>query len=437
MLSFVAAIDDLDARQPLDLGHAVPAGQDQAKRKALGRGQRLTVQREREKRLGVEGILHVHAAAVRGDDLAAAGLCFLLGLHVGAEEDHLARFGLEAAFLENRRQRNAAPHPVAEQPTHPRRPRRVARALERDRLLALVGPRPQLIEAVLARLVDETCDPQLECRRIDLRRRRLVKRVVLVVGRRPRRQLAEVVAANRRVRGLRIDLELGRVVGERDQLFIGLQRPEVFRNPQRRKPCGPGRAPRQHLATTYSFNHVLASHRRDYASAGRDGAQNGPFTLQCGQRMPATRSYGVPPPEYRLPDATHLGGIKLQVSDLDRSRSFYTEVLGLQILSDDNARISLGVPGHRTLADRAVHGSRCAAHPSQRPAGPLPLRGAGPRARKPSVTSWSISPGCTCRFRRRTTWSAKRSICGTPTVSASRSTPIASAPTGASTAASS
>ena len=61
--------------------------------------------------------------------------------------------------------------------------------------------------------------------------------------------------------------------------------------------------------------------------------------------MPATRSYGVPPPEYRLPDATHLGGIKLQVSDLDRSRSFYTEVLGLQILSDDKARIALGVPG--------------------------------------------------------------------------------------------
>ena len=61
--------------------------------------------------------------------------------------------------------------------------------------------------------------------------------------------------------------------------------------------------------------------------------------------MPATRSYGVPPPDYRLPDATHLGGITLQVSDLDRSRSFYTDVLGFQVLGDDNGRIALGVPG--------------------------------------------------------------------------------------------
>lgn len=61
--------------------------------------------------------------------------------------------------------------------------------------------------------------------------------------------------------------------------------------------------------------------------------------------MPATRSYGVPPPEYRLPDATHLGGIKLQVSDLDRSRSFYADVLGLRVVADGNGRVGLGAAG--------------------------------------------------------------------------------------------
>jgi catechol 2,3-dioxygenase len=61
--------------------------------------------------------------------------------------------------------------------------------------------------------------------------------------------------------------------------------------------------------------------------------------------MPATRSFGVPSPDYRLPDATHLGGITLQVSDLDRSRSFYTDVLGFQVIDDRDGRIALGEAG--------------------------------------------------------------------------------------------
>ena len=63
--------------------------------------------------------------------------------------------------------------------------------------------------------------------------------------------------------------------------------------------------------------------------------------------MPAPRSYGVPPPEYRLPDATHLGGIKLQVSDLDRSRSFYSDVLGLRPVVDQHGRVVLAAAGAR------------------------------------------------------------------------------------------
>jgi catechol-2,3-dioxygenase len=42
---------------------------------------------------------------------------------------------------------------------------------------------------------------------------------------------------------------------------------------------------------------------------------------------PETGSYGVPPPSYRLPDATHVGVVRLQVSDLERSLFFYKQVV--------------------------------------------------------------------------------------------------------------
>src|SRR5262245_46911144 len=38
---------------------------------------------------------------------------------------------------------------------------------------------------------------------------------------------------------------------------------------------------------------------------------------------------GVRPPGYRLPDATHVGRVKLQVSDLARSLDYYQRVIGL------------------------------------------------------------------------------------------------------------
>ena len=40
--------------------------------------------------------------------------------------------------------------------------------------------------------------------------------------------------------------------------------------------------------------------------------------------------YGVPPPTFRLPDASHVGAVHLQVVDLQRSRSYYEQVLGLR-----------------------------------------------------------------------------------------------------------
>lgn len=41
--------------------------------------------------------------------------------------------------------------------------------------------------------------------------------------------------------------------------------------------------------------------------------------------------YGITPPAYRLPAATHVGAVRLQVADLARSVDYYTGVLGLRV----------------------------------------------------------------------------------------------------------
>ena len=55
--------------------------------------------------------------------------------------------------------------------------------------------------------------------------------------------------------------------------------------------------------------------------------------------------YGIPPSGYRLPDATHLGAARLQVSDLEHSLEYYQEIIGLALLSRDRSSAALGVKG--------------------------------------------------------------------------------------------
>jgi catechol 2,3-dioxygenase len=56
----------------------------------------------------------------------------------------------------------------------------------------------------------------------------------------------------------------------------------------------------------------------------------------------ATPDYGIRPPGYRLPDATRVGAVRLQVSDLDRSLAYYTRVLGFRIIRKDTGSATLG-----------------------------------------------------------------------------------------------
>jgi catechol 2,3-dioxygenase len=53
-------------------------------------------------------------------------------------------------------------------------------------------------------------------------------------------------------------------------------------------------------------------------------------------------SYGIKPNGYRLPDATHLGRVRLQVADIERSIAYYELVLGLRVIDREGNVARLG-----------------------------------------------------------------------------------------------
>ena len=59
---------------------------------------------------------------------------------------------------------------------------------------------------------------------------------------------------------------------------------------------------------------------------------------------PDARS-GIAPPGYRLPVATRLGRVRLQVGDLERSEAFYSRVLGLEAVDRSVGGAVLRAPG--------------------------------------------------------------------------------------------
>ena len=75
------------------------------------------------------------------------------------------------------------------------------------------------------------------------------------------------------------------------------------------------------------------------------------FGTAAGAEPATPGSYGQAPPGYRLPDATRLGAVRLQVADLDRSLAFYQQVLGLRVAARG------GEPGGGTGAAHAVLGA--------------------------------------------------------------------------------
>ena len=65
--------------------------------------------------------------------------------------------------------------------------------------------------------------------------------------------------------------------------------------------------------------------------------------------------FGIAPPAYRLPSATHVGAVTLAVADLDRSIDYYREVIGLHLLTREGNRATLGAPDERPLVVLEEH----------------------------------------------------------------------------------
>ncbi len=67
---------------------------------------------------------------------------------------------------------------------------------------------------------------------------------------------------------------------------------------------------------------------------------------QAPGTAPATPgSYGEAPGSFRLPEATRLGRVRLQVADLDRSIAYYEGVLGLRVTERGDGRALLAAHG--------------------------------------------------------------------------------------------
>jgi catechol 2,3-dioxygenase len=60
------------------------------------------------------------------------------------------------------------------------------------------------------------------------------------------------------------------------------------------------------------------------------------------------REYGIRPPAFVLPDGTHVGAVRLQVTDLPTSIAYYQQVIGLQLYDSTPEHAALGAHGERS-----------------------------------------------------------------------------------------
>jgi catechol 2,3-dioxygenase len=73
------------------------------------------------------------------------------------------------------------------------------------------------------------------------------------------------------------------------------------------------------------------------------------FGAAAGAEPAAPGTYGEPPKGYRFPEGTHLGRVRLQVADLERSLPFYQDVLGLRIVTQSSRQAALAAQGDERI----------------------------------------------------------------------------------------
>ncbi len=61
---------------------------------------------------------------------------------------------------------------------------------------------------------------------------------------------------------------------------------------------------------------------------------------------------------YSIEPRTHVGAVELRVADLDRSITYYQNVIGFEVIERGEDRVSLGVAGETLLVLQAVQGAK-------------------------------------------------------------------------------
>src|SRR5690349_21446969 len=69
------------------------------------------------------------------------------------------------------------------------------------------------------------------------------------------------------------------------------------------------------------------------------------FGDATGAQPASPGSYGQAPSGWRLPEATRLGAVRLQVADLARSIAYYEGTLGMRVVRRDDVSASLAPQG--------------------------------------------------------------------------------------------
>jgi catechol 2,3-dioxygenase len=88
------------------------------------------------------------------------------------------------------------------------------------------------------------------------------------------------------------------------------------------------------------------------------------FGRAAGAQPATPGSYGeAPRGSWRLPEATRLGRVRLQIADLERSLRFYEEVLGLRVVERGSGHAALAAQGDERVLVEVVE------HPGALPAG--------------------------------------------------------------------
>ena len=91
-----------------------------------------------------------------------------------------------------------------------------------------------------------------------------------------------------------------------------------------------------------------------------------PDAIAPTERRATPVGFGISPSGYRLPEATRLGPVRLQIAGLSRSITFYADVLGLQVVHRSASTATLAAQGSsRTLVELV---ERAGATPAGTPA---------------------------------------------------------------------